>query len=142
MTPVETLRKARAWLAKNPKRWYQGEFGRRRNGDEWDPRGNSADPNPRCVCAAGAILLVDRDLARGYHSMFARDIPAMVAFAQAIGVANQKIFGRDDETSRAPDGDDLACSIGAWNDTNGRTHAEVLDAFSRAIAIAEAGESR
>jgi hypothetical protein len=29
-------------------------------------------------------------------------------------------------------------SIGGWNDAPGRTHAEVLDAFDRAIALAEA----
>jgi hypothetical protein len=29
-------------------------------------------------------------------------------------------------------------SIGTWNDAPGRTHAEVLDAFDRAIALAEA----
>jgi hypothetical protein len=66
-------------------------------------------PHAACWCPSAAMLLLDP---YDHHSFST----AVRLFRQAIGGAN----------------------IGLWNDAPGRTHAEVLDAFDRAIALAEA----
>lgn len=107
MTPAEILREARA-LIDAPEKWTQGEWARDSHGDASSPD----DSDCECFCIEGAIWRV----ARGRNNL-----PAMKT-ARLFWVANG-----------------LSCrtDIPKFNDAAERTHAEVMAAFDRAIALAE-----
>jgi hypothetical protein len=106
------LRAARARIA-DPAHWTKGAFARTAN-VSLDERGtgcNAVDPRATCWCAEGAIRFVTND-DRHAH--------------EAVG----KLL----ELAVDPGG---RLSIATFNDSSGTTHADVLAAFDRAIAIAE-----
>lgn len=113
MTALEILRAARAKVEQG---WTQGARAATDGREEVSP----LSPFATCFCSLGAIDAVCRlDFA------FMVDEYARNAYAQL---------------RRAACGDEGTWPGGLsnWNDTPGRTKAEVLDAFDRAIAAAEA----
>lgn len=119
MTTAELLRAARALIAV-PERWTQRATARDRAG-AWCGAG---DPRAARWCPDGALrnrvyrgkkswpLGLRRDRARAY-------VAALRALEAAIGVP----------------------VLQHWNDAPGRTHAQVVAAFSMAIALAEREEA-
>jgi len=113
MKPSEVLRAARE-LISVPERWTQGAFARAANGN---PIGCLTD-NATCFCSSGAIL---RGAPNCYDHIRAA---AFDTLEWAMGVRQ--------------DSDE---NIATFNDAEGRTHAEVLERFDRAIARAEQSEA-
>jgi len=109
-TPLQILRDARELLS-DEKRWTQGALGRDENGVLL-----CADQLDRaqCYCAFGGLLAAGDDATTG-------DFRALPLLIDAIDLQ--------------PD-----AGIGDWNDAPDRTHADVLTAFDRAIALAETGD--
>jgi hypothetical protein len=108
MTPKEILIAARAKI-EAPERWTQGAYAK-------TAKRNKADPNsPRatCWCILGAVAAVTGDNPNRPD----RAISSGLAAAAGVDAYNE-------------------CVI-EWNDAPGRTHAEVLAAFDRAIAAAD-----
>ena len=105
---ARVLRAARERIA-TPERWTQGEYARTDKGDAL-PADDILSRRASCWCAVGALR------AAGVWSDDGNQFTR--ALADAIGLLDDYCI---------PD----------WNDTPGRTHAEVLDAFSKAIELAE-----
>ena len=109
MTPKEILIAARAKI-EAPERWTQGAFAK-------TAKRNKANPNsPRavCWCILGAVSAVTGDNPNRPD----RAISSRLAAATNVDAYNE-------------------CVI-EWNDAPERAHAEVLAAFDRAIAAADA----
>jgi hypothetical protein len=112
---ADKLREARALIERG---WTKGEFALDANGDEAD----GITAQPVCFCALGAIS----QAAIGYPNPDADDLPVInepfdevaTFFAGSLG------FRFSHEVAR-------------WNDALGRTQAEVLAAFDKAIELAE-----
>lgn len=107
MTPKEILIAARAKI-EEPERWTQGKFA-------LSPLANQVKPTSRravCWCSLGAIAAVTHD--------DPNDV-------------NDDVYWILQRAMRLPDG---VMAVAVWNDAPGRTHAEVLAAFDRAIAAA------
>lgn len=103
----DMLRKARALIA-TPDKWTQGAFARNANGYRVDEK-NALDVVSRC--ASGAI----KAACRSHHD--AGGVLAAVSLKEVVmkhAATNRKIMS-------------------VWNDEPERTHAEVLQAFDRAI---------
>lgn len=90
------------------KGWTQGEFSRDANGD-YCPM---SDPAAACFCAMGAVYRVTLS-EDGIPIPIHNDVYALLC-------------------------DAVGGSVVDWNDRRGRTQAEVLAVFDRAIAAAEA----
>ena len=60
----------------------------------------------------------------------------VITALMAVAHANASIMGAQSAFHRANEIDGY---IGTWNDDDERTHAEVLDAFDKAISLAERG---
>lgn len=115
MTPAEVLRAARALIA-TPERWTRSTYMRDSAGLRLDIR--CADDRARavCWCSLGATAQVASDCDYGASDCdYGAEVKADRLLEAAVG------------------GD-----VVRWNDRPGRTHAEVLAAFDRAIALAEA----
>lgn len=110
MTTAEILKAAREKVAAG---WTQGENARDEDGN---PVGAGA---AACWCAYGAIDAATPREGLGYAEFYRVRSDAMLILRDAIGLPG---------TNRIAD----------WNDAPGRTQAEVLAAFDRAIALAEA----
>jgi hypothetical protein len=92
--------------------------------EQWwqcSPRSHQADKS-NCICVGNAIVKV----CIAAHVPI--DMPFRI-FAEAIG-------------SDADRFSEICQFIYDWNDAEERTHDEVLDAFDRAVAIAEARATR
>ena len=109
-TTLDVLRRARELLSE-PQGWTQGTFAR-------DIRGRRAASarDAVCWCAIGALL-------RATDVSIRADAVAAVAALVHHGIG-----------ITAPDS---SRALVAWNDCPERTHAEVLEAFDRAIAAEE-----
>lgn len=114
MTPVKHLREAKALIAV-PKQWIQKSF---------------RDPENNSYCIIGAIhqiaeLKYNRSIE--FEIMFRSITKATNILYAAINSQNitERDFAYKEET------------IILWNDAPKRTHAEVMCAFDRAIALAE-----
>jgi hypothetical protein len=110
MTPVEILRAARERIAV-PERWTRLAEARGSNGRGTD----SKDPEAVCWCGWGAV--------RSYVDSGddASSIASSIVDRYLTGSIRGTRFG-----------------FVSWQDAHGRTHAEVLGAFDKAIALAEA----
>lgn len=106
------LREARALIDK-PEKWAQGAYGR----DQYGRKIGGSTRRAVCFCAIGAL-----NSSGGGRA--AKD-----ALARALPVGACVPYGRSE------------ASVIEWNDAPGRTHAEVMDAFDRAIALAEQEEA-
>ena len=107
MTPKEILIAARAKI-EAPERWTQGAYAKTAKRNKANPR----SPRATCWCILGAVAAVTGDNPNRPD----RAISSGLAAAARVDAYNE-------------------CVI-EWNDTPGRTHAEVLAAFDRAIAAA------
>jgi hypothetical protein len=110
VTPREVLIEARRLIAE--KGWTQDAYARDAKGRNSLTEGFDGDPV--CFCADGAIRWAT-------HMHQGRE-EARCLLNKAIG--NERVFSGYDAWK--------------WNDTPGRTKEEVLSAFDRAIALAEA----
>jgi hypothetical protein len=85
------------------------------NPDRWSQMGNADQGGPGSHCAIGSVGLFS-------HAIYGHGPAEQEAFYGAIAaLANVLGYAR-------------TASIARWNDAHERTHAEVLDAFDRAIA--------
>ena len=111
-TTREVLEKARELIA-TPERWTQRVVAARTPCSIFEIQ--PSDPTATCWCSIGAILAV-----------------------QGINRYDQDRSGACEAMRRECNWEYLA----DWNDAEDRTHAEVLEAFDRAIALAstEAGQ--
>lgn len=118
MTASEILRAARA-LISDPARWTQGAFARDSSGDQVDRLTSEAV----CWCLAGAV-----DAA---------------SYPERIGVDNY-VIDFDRSAARLAAARALHTvihdTVVSFNDDPTRTHAEVLEAIDKAIAITEASQ--
>jgi hypothetical protein len=115
---ADKLREARALIERG---WTQGEFALDAKGEEIE----SPDQTPTCFCALGAIS----QAALGYPDPDAEDF-----------VSNAKPFEDVSTVLAQALGFRFSHEIAKWNDRLGRTQAEVLAAFDKAIELAEAGQ--
>lgn len=107
-TTLDTLRRAREWIS-NPKHWCQDAPACDRYGNHLNP----TDYDAVRWCAAGSIERVLHGQS-GYRD-------AVHALAKhGLDVDAPSLFL-------------LLGKVSLWNDYRGRTHAEVLAAFDRAI---------
>jgi hypothetical protein len=107
--PSEILIAARA-LIDTPDKWTTGRLSRTKDGKATDYWSEDAT----CFCVLGAIFRANRRTYEGFRMPEDRCAAEMEA-ERAI--------------QRATQGD-----VPLWNDDPGRTHAEVLEAYDRAIA--------
>jgi len=107
MTPKEILIAARAKIER-PQCWTYGKFSRSALENEVKPHSRRAV----CWCVLGAIAAITHDDPNDIRD----DVYWLIH--RAIGLPANDLH------------------IGLWNDAPGRTHAEVLAAFDRAIALA------
>lgn len=110
---VEVLNRARSFID-TPEKWYKGNW----SNDE----GN-------CFCTMGAIVkALDFDISEvitmSYEDTKAKihDHPASVALQEVLGIKEHNL---------GPKG-----SIAGWNDFVDTTHAQVMEAFDKAITKA------
>jgi hypothetical protein len=106
----EKLRAIAQELREHPERWTQGVMARGEDGDEVD---DGRQPSAVCWCTAG---LIDRSFPYSQHSHVIDLIVAAIA----------------------PDNPASPFVVPDWNDSEGRTAAEVADLFDRAAQLAEA----
>ena len=114
MTTVEVLRKAKQAVIELG--WQQGQY-------------RKTETEGPC-CALGACLVaVGAKLRRGYSGIdeYSADPETMEAFVRARRLLEKAVGG---------------VVVWKWNDTPGRTQDEVLAAFDRAIALAEAARTQ
>lgn len=109
-TTVEILTEAKA-LINTPERWTKGKFAALADGSS----AHWDNPNATCYCIVGAIFLAEE------HMNVAASPTTTRAIMKAVGAK----ISRD---------------VSVWNDAPERTHAEVMDAFDRAIELAKAAE--
>ena len=110
MSALEELKAVRELLSA-PARWTRGVYARNEQGLAVDPH----DPEAVCWCLYGAMIYIVGDSNKRFavHLDAAEDaINVLSGFISAISVAD-------------------------WQDAPDRTHAEVLDALDRAIAVEE-----
>ena len=108
MTPKEILIAARAKI-EAPERWTKGAYARHASGRPAGPEIGNAD----CWCIVGAVTAVMGIKAGCLDAAICRML------SDAAGI---EAYAED---------------ITEWNDAPGRTHAEVLATFDRAIAAAD-----
>jgi hypothetical protein len=113
MSAADNLRAARA-LIEDPKRWTRHVYAR----DEYG--GIEAIRSGVCFCLLGATA---RAVNPNIDCRLIKVLDEVDFLAQAIG---------------KPDDADPEDLVVAFNDKPGRTHAEVLAAFDKAIELAEA----
>ena len=106
-TPLEILRAARAYLA-DPAHWNHD--GRAIAPLDGDPRGQR--------CAIAALIFAPTNNQTDHAQVLATFDAAQAVLEGAM---------------RAVDGSGPWMGAGEWNDRDGRTHAQVLAAFDRAI---------
>lgn len=107
MTPVDILRKTRELLSE-PVRWTRGAYARDASGADVPYDEQAAT----CWCLSGAVDLAGQ--------------------GQSIAAARARDYIRVAIDSD----DDSMVTIPTFNDDPGRTHADVLAAIDRAIALA------
>lgn len=157
MKPSEILRAARKKIER-PEAWAQAEYAfrepteseRQMHEEEVaecgydgcdDLKPFTCDPNdPKavCWCASGAVCCV-----AGVDSTDAEAMPsdgdhAIRLLASAVLPGWEKALVPAHRSSKPVVV--ATNTIAVWNDSPGRTHEDVLAAFDRAIALAEAGE--
>ena len=115
MSNIATILKRAKGYIDTPEKWYQGDW---------------QSDNGQCFCTMGAIVkALDLDLCTVTawdYTHTKRDIhdhPATKVLQDVIGIAPDFHFGE-------------MGSVASWNDYNGRTHSEVMEAFDKAIAKA------
>lgn len=113
-TAATILRRARELISR-PECWIQGSMARDADEHEADEWGSSAT----CWCIMGAFSRVASRMAPDDAQPDYDD--ALRYMLDATG--SEGTFAGD--------------ALADWNDTHGRTHADVLAAFDRAIAAAE-----
>ncbi len=133
MTALEVLKAARELLS-NEKRWAKSALaiGPDPDGEAPFAETNATDPEAYCFCAMGAILRVAGDDDERHGA----GVPALSALADALDRRYVSRFTDEDggyEYTLSP-----ANAISDFNDDDDTKHADVLAAFSRAIASLEA----
>lgn len=112
-SPADVLRKARA-LIDSPEKWTQHTWARWSNGEQCTIGARSAAQ----FSAGGTLCRVTVAPHKSSDPKYRKQFEALEA-AENILVAV------------------VGMKVEAWNDAPERTHAEVLEAFDRAIALAE-----
>ena len=113
MTTTEILIAARAKIER-PQDWIQGRFAVSSLQNKVKPTSRRAS----CWCALGAIAAITREDPNDVNDEL------YWLLCRAMGLPDNEI------------------AVAAWNDAPGRTHAEVLAVFDRAIEAASIGENR
>lgn len=116
---IELLQQARA-LIDTPDKWIQDHFAMTAEGDAGSFDKSVTDKACK-FCMIGAMNQV------GVHSVEAWDADRIAAQMEGERLLSQAVTR--DGSRRG--------GVMRWNDTEGRTHSEVMDAFDLAIAFAE-----
>jgi hypothetical protein len=110
MKPSEVLRKAAEKIA-TPEKWTTGAFGRKADGSVC----SGGDPGAVAFCLSGALIA-----ASGVDPVY---LDASRHLSRALIVCGATGW--------------VETSATGFNDSNGRTHAEVLAALTKAAELAE-----
>jgi len=116
MKASEVLKAALEKIA-TPDKWTRGSFGRLADGSGC----SSGDRSATAFCLNGAVIAASGD---GVGRFFNDSCDAATGYLQRV-IAEEA----DDKW--------VSRSLIGFNDSYGRTHAEVVDALTKAIALAE-----